>query len=499
MMVRDEFVLPFLLCATFCAPAQQTAPSVSSIEALIRSQQYNSALAAAKHALLERPNDFRLWTLEGIIFTLKADNEDALDALQRALHLSPAYGPALKAEAQLLYRTQDPRAVPVLERILKADPQDQTAHEMLAVLGARQEHCREAIRQFTLSSDVIAHHSHSLEAYGYCLVHVGEAEKAIPVFEQLVALLPAQTYPKYDLAVVLVATKQVDAAASILEPLLTADQSDPELLSLASDTYEALGDTPRAVSLLRQAIVLNPTNANYYNAFVVLCLNHESYQVGVDMVDAGLRRIPGDPSLYISRGLLYAQLAQYDDAEADFHTAEQLDSAQSLSAYATDIVELQRNITDKSKPDDALGEIRAQLKSHPNSALLHYLLAKLLVYRETDANSTVSDEAIQAASLAVKLKPDLVDARDLLASIYTRSGQYDLAIEQCRLALQDSPSDATAIYHLIVALRHSPKKNQPDRIPALVKRLAQLQQASRQQQTERKRFQLVEQQPGPAQ
>jgi len=495
MTVRDQCVLPFLLCATFCAPAQQTAPSVSSIEALIRSQHYDSALAATKHALLERPNDFRLWTLEGIVFTLKADNEDALTALQRALHLSPAYGPALKAAAQLLYQTQDQRAVPVLETILKTDPQDQTAHEMLAVLEARQEHCQEAIRQFILSSDVIAHHSHSLEAYGYCLVHVGEPEKAISVFEQLADLLPEQTYPKYDLAVVLVATKQDETAARILEPMLTSDQSDPELLSLASDAYEALGDTPKAVSLLRQAIVLNPTSANYYNAFVVLCLNHESFQVGVDMVDAGLQRIPGDPSLYISRGLLYAQLAQYDKAEADFHTAERLDSAQSLSAYARDIVELQENMTDKSKPGDAVGEIRAQLKAHPDSALLHYLLAKLLVYREADTDSNVPDEAIRSALLAVKLKPDLVDARDLLASIYTRSGQYDLAIEQCRLALQDSPSDATAIYHLIVALRHSPQKNQPDEIPALVKQLSQLQQASRQQQTDRKRFQLVEQQP----
>ena len=492
-------VLLFFLCAMLCARAQQTAVPVSSIEALIRSQQYDAALAATKHALIEKPNDFRLWTLEGIVFSIKADNEDALSALQRALELSPTYGPALKAEAQLLYQGQDRRAVPVLERILKADPKDETAHEMLAVLEARQEHCAAANSQFNLSSDVIAHHPHSLEAYGYCLVHVGETEKAIPVFEQLAELLPGQTYPKYDLAVVLVETKQDDAALRVLEPLLALDQPDPELLSLASDAYEAAGDTPKAVALLRQAIVLDPGNANYYNAFVVLCLNHESFHVGVDMVDAGLRRIPEDPSLYISRGLLYAQLAQYDEAEADFHSAEQLDSAQSLSAYATDIVELQKDMTDKSKPDDALSEIRAQLKGHPNSALLHYLLAKLLVYRTTDADSKVSDEAIRSALVAVKLKPDLVDARDLLASIYTRSGQYELAIEQCRLALRESPADETAIYHLIVALRHSPEENQPDEIPTLVKRLSQLQQASRQQQTERKRFQLVEQQPGPAQ
>jgi tetratricopeptide (TPR) repeat protein len=498
-MFRNKCTIPFILYAIFAANAQQATVSVSSIEELIRSQQYDAALAATKAALHATPNDFRLWTLEGIVFAIKGANPDALKALQRALALSPNYRPALKAEAQLLYQAQDKRAIAILERILNADPKDETAHEMLAILEAKQEHCQVANSHFLLSAEVIAHHPQSLEAYGYCLVHVGQPDKAVSVFEQLAALLPEQTYPKYDLAVVLVETKQDEAAARILGPLLTADQSDPELLSLASDAYEALGDTPKAVSLLRQAIVLSPANANYYNAFVVLCLNHESFQVGVDMVDAGLQRITDDPSLYISRGLLYAQLAQYDKAEADFHTAEHLDSAQSLSAYASDIVELQKDMAGKSNPDEALLGIRAQLKAHPESALLHYLLAKLLVYRQPDADSKVSGEAIGSALLAVKLKPDLVDARDLLASIYTRSGQYDLAIEQCRLALQNSPSDETAIYHLIVALRHSPQKNQPDEIPILVKRLSQMQQASRQQQTDRKRFQLLEQQPVPAQ
>jgi tetratricopeptide (TPR) repeat protein len=99
--------------------------------------------------------------------------------------------------------------------------------------------------------------------------------------------------------------------------------------------------------------------------------------------------------------------------------------------------------------------------------------------------------------MAVKLKPDLVEARDLLAGIYTRSGQYNLAIAQCRLALEYSPSDQTAIYHLIIALRHSEQIGQRDEIPALVKRLSGLQDASRRELTDRKRFQLVEEQPGP--
>ena len=448
-------------------------------------------------ALRGTPHDFRLWTLEGIVLSIKGSNHDALNAFERALSLSPNNAAALKGEVQLLYQAQDKRAIPLLKRILKADPKDETAHEMLATLEERQGNCPAAINNFLLSAEVIGTHPGSLEAYGYCLVQTKQYQKAISIFEQLAALLPQRIYPKYDLAIVLVETKQDEAAITILAPLLTAEQSDADLLSLASEAYEAVGNTPRAASLLRQAIVLSPTSANLYNAFAALCLNHDSFQVGIDMINAGLQRISNDPSLYISRGLLYAQLANYDKAEADFNTAEHLDSGQSLSSYALDLAELQKNQSSANHSDKALLEIRSQLTAHPDSALLHYLLAKLLLNQGTDVDSETSKEAMRSALLAVKLKPDLVEARDILASMYLRSGKYGLAIEQCRLALQYAPSDQGAMYHLITALRHSGQSGQQEEIQVLLKRLSALQQASLQQETDKKRFRLVEQQSAP--
>lgn len=482
----------FVLGAALVAQGQQTKVSISSIQSLIRSQEYDQALQLTKSALRETPNDFRLWTLEGIVLSIEGSNSDALKAFDKALSLSPNYTAALKGEVQLLYQTRDKRAIPLLGKILKTDPKDETAHEMLAMLEKMQGNCQIAIGHFLLSAEVSGTHPDSLEAYGYCLLQTKQPQKAIPVFEQLAALLPQRTYPKYDLAVLLVETKQDDAALKVLEPLLAADPSDPDILSLASEAYEATGDTSKAVSLLRQAIVLSPANANYYNAFGVLCLDHESFQVGIDMIDAGLQRISDDPSLYISRGLLYAQLAEYDQAEADFKTAERLDSAQSLSSYAMDLAELEKN-----HPDKALLEVRSQLRAHPDSPMHHYLLAKLLEKGGSDDTRGASREAINSALAAVRLKPDFVEARDLLASLYLGSGQYRLAIEQCQLALQYAPTDQSALYHLIMALRHSGESGQREKIQALVKRLSESQQASRQQDTDKKRFKLVEQQPEP--
>jgi tetratricopeptide (TPR) repeat protein len=216
-------------------------------------------------------------------------------------------------------------------------------------------------------------------------------------------------------------------------------------------------------------------------------LNHESFKVGVDMLDIGIRHIPHSSSLFIARGLLYAQMAQYDNAEADFRTAEKLDAAQGVSAYAIDLTDLQKN-----KPEVAIEHVRAQLRTHPRSALLHYLLAKLLWAQGNQAGSAAMAEAQKEASAAIALKPDLNEARDLLGDIDIASTRYSDAERQSRTALQNDPSDQTAIYHLIVALRHNHQDNAATEIPALVKRLSVLQQQSLDDETARKHFSLIE-------
>lgn len=456
--------------------------SITRIESLIRAQQYSQALEITKLDLHQYPSDFRLWTLEGIVLSIQGERQVALTAFEKALSLSPKYPAALKGEVEILYEAQDKRAIPFLKEILVADPKDKTAREMLATLEVKQGDCQAADEQFLLSTDAIQGHGNSLEAYGYCLMQTKQPEKAISVFEQLVELLPEKTYPKYNLAVALVEAKQNEAALKILEPMLTTDQPDPDLLSLASEAYEATGNTPKAVAFLRQAIVLSPTTSDYYVAFAALCQDHDSFQVGIDMVSAGLSRIANDPSLYIARGLLYAQLAQYDNAEADFRKADQLDSEQSLSSYFTDLAEVARN-----NPDKALSDVRSQLKVHPDSPSLHYLLAKLLWTQKGEA-----DEAIQSALQTLKLKPDMMEARDLLAGIYVDEKKYGLAMEQCRLVLKNAPSDQAAIFHLIIALRYSGPDGQHE-IPALAKQLSDLKQNARQLETTKKKFQLVEQ------
>jgi len=472
------------------ASAQQSTPSISSIQSQIRSHHYAEAIESIHIALSDKPDNPQLWTLEGIAFSLSDNTVDALKAFDKALSLAPNNIAALKGETQLLFSVHDQHAIPLLERIVRIEPADVTAHEMLATLQAQNGNCPAAIGHFLLSASAIGSHPESLAAYGYCLAQTGQSQKAIPIFEQLVALSPDKTYPRYNLAVLLIETKDYNAAIKALEPLLTTNLPDSDVMSLASEAYESTGNTPRAVALLRQAIVASPATPSYYTSFAAICMEHDSFQTGIDMLDAGLQHVSNDPSMYISRGLLYAQIAKYDQAEADFKAAERLDANQSLSSYAIDLAEMQKNQSGK-----ALDEIRSQLKAHPDSYLLYCLLAKLLTSQGSSKDSPQSTEATEVALRAIKLKPDGTEARDILAGIYVSGGNYDKAIEQCRLALQRDPTDQTAIYHLILALRHSSQPAQREEIHTWAKRLSELQQASLKQETARKQFKLVVGQP----
>ena len=103
------------------------------------------------------------------------------------------------------------------------------------------------------------------------------------------------------------------------------------------------------------------------------------------MLNVGLQKMPNEASLYVARGILYIQLSQYEKGEADFQTATRLDPAQTSGAVAQGMAQIQQ-----SNLDDALSTVKAQLKSHPQDAFLHYLKAQILmqgkVLRERSIN-----------------------------------------------------------------------------------------------------------------
>ncbi len=139
--------------------------------------------------------------------------------------------------------------------------------------------------------------------------------------------------------------------------------------------------------------------------------------------------------------------------------------------------------------------MRSKLVKKPNDPFLWYLQAAILSQKAPAPDSTEFQQAVQSGRKAVTLQPSLSAAHNVLAKLYLQAGQTALAIKECRLVLQGNPTDQTALYHLVLALR---KTNDRSEIPDLLQQLAKARQDAAQKEAEDNRYKLVVA-PGPHQ
>jgi tetratricopeptide (TPR) repeat protein len=448
----------------------QPAPSIDGIIAALQARRYDDALKLCAHALQSDPRSPKVWTLRAVALEHTAGQREALAAYQEALKFAPAYLPALEGAAQIEYQAQSTEAFPLLERILAVQPSDATAHAMLGVLDYRNHDYAGAARQFAAAGDLLKSQPSALMDYALSLAHLDRTSEAIELLNQLVAQSPAESAPRYDLALLQWRSSASAEALATLQPLIDAQPPDAPAMRLAAAIHESNHETPQAVELLRAAILAHPDDPANYVDFAMLSFEHGSYSVGIDMVTAGLGRLPDSAPLYMARGVLYGENGDFEKAMADFERAHTIDPANSVAASAEGVAQSQRH-----NHPQALDDFRKQVREHPNDALGYYLLAEELSWSGSEEKSPNNQrdtaEAISNAAKAIRLDPHLVEAYDLLASLYLQNEQAQPAIDACHAALRINPRDQQALYTLILALRKTGSKEE---LKDLVQKLSSL-------------------------
>ncbi len=81
------------------------------------------------------------------------------------------------------------------------------------------------MEHFQKSGPVLSSQPTALEEYGACLMDLQKPDDALPVFEQILTLLPNDPHARYNLAVVQFTAQHSADAINTLQPLL--DQSAP--------------------------------------------------------------------------------------------------------------------------------------------------------------------------------------------------------------------------------------------------------------------------------
>jgi tetratricopeptide (TPR) repeat protein len=487
--IRIKCLLPVacivlaIVCGLSVAVAQGSSPDTRKIAAALQTREFTKALELLRPALQQMPGDARLWAMQGTAYAGSGNKSEALDSFRNALRISPDYLPALQGAVQIEYDNGSAAGIPLLKRLLRLRPEDATGHGMLAVLEYQQGDCGNAVVHFEKAKSLFDGQVSALHAYAACLVKIHRFGEAAKVQRHVVDLETGSEKERQLLAAVQLMAHQPADALTTLQPS-DLDKASPETLELLATAYEDNGETPKAVATLRRAILLDPHNVNLYLDFANMSSAHDSFQVGVDVMSDGINQLPQAAPLYLARGVLYVQLAQYEKAEADFDTAQRLDPRQSLSSAARGVLAGQQD-----NLEQALTTVQRELKTKPRDALLLYLQADFLSQKGAEPGTVDFQLALRSAKQAVSLQPNLSGARTVLAKLELQVGNPNEAVEQCRKALEHDPKDQTALYHLIQGLR---KTGDQSEIPDLLKRLAEIRKQAAREQSHRYQYKLVE-------
>lgn len=454
----------------------------SQVMNLLQTGQYREAEGVLNRELRVRRADCRLLTLHGIAANGLHDPAQALISFRTALRTCPDYLPALEGAAQIEYAEKNPEAVTLLGRILKQIPEDPTSNAMLASVYRSEHNCDSALEHYPASAPLFEENPQLLHDYVSCLAETEQFSKAA----QLVAgSLGGDPPPimRRDLAFLEWKAGDTKAAMNVLQPLLTKG-SDEAALELGSNIAEQMNDTPTAVALLRAAILLDPANEENYLSFARIAFAHSSYQVGIDVVNRGIERIPQSAALYTARGVLEQQLSESSEAISDFRQAHRLDPKLSFAMDAIGIVQSQRH-----QDSQALESFKQQARLHPDDALLQYLLSEALSQSSDAAQSPVLLQAIAAAKRSISADPRYQPAHDLLAQLYLRTDQPLLAWQTAARAATLDPEDDVAVYQELMAARKLGKR---DELPILVQRLTDLKKRNERKQNDAHHYELTD-------
>lgn len=477
-------VIKFVLVAGLVPAVQAVAADPrETYEAAIghmNNGEWEEAVRRLRSVVQAVPANARLHNTLGIALSSAGNPDEAAEHFLRALELEPGYASALKNLALHEMARQDFDAAQThFEDLLEVVPSDPVAHLGLADIAFRRGDYAAAVPHYDAGGDLLLQDPRLLIGYGKSLEEVGNAARAAQALERLPATAPpelhfqaaltlarlerfsaaaraferaqggAEPYERgYNLVLAYLKSGQSERAAKAGETLLTEGHGKAELHNLLSQAYRDSGDVKRAYDALRKATEIEPGDPSNYIDLIALCLDHENFDLGLEIADISVERIPESDRLHVQRGVALAMKGRFEDAQAAFGEASRLAPDRNLPGVALGLILMQRD-----RLPEAVQVLRDRRERAGNDYLVHWFLAEALNRSGTEPGSAEEREAIDALRRSVDLNPELFQSRLLLGKMLARRGEFEDAIRQLERARSIDSDDVSATYQLGLVYR----------------------------------------------
>jgi len=525
--VPKIFTLAFLLNSAFFGAAQVWSQilqheneSLHEAETLIHDRKWDESIRVLKLLHSNDKQNLRTVNLMGIAFTGRGDLATANKWFSSALSIDSHFVPALKnlainectlnqiqaCQGHLTLALQLAPNDPVVhlylgriaygkhnfrlteEHLKRAGPfigADSEAASALIDSFLRNSHDQDAIA-FLHTLDIGRMSSQSQFGIAFALASAGMYKEARPLFEAISRSNPTSYEASFDLALCYFQLKDFRSAIDRLEQLREKGQESADLEDLLADAYESNGQTKEAVDALKRATAIEPNNENSYIDLVDLCVKHDSFDLGMEVLNVGLHYNPNSARLTFARGVLNAMYDHFDEADKDFHVASTLDPDENYSYSGIALNHFRSgNLT------DAIRLLRQRVVAHPDDFMLQYMLGRALMQSRAMVGENSFNEARTALEKSVKLNPSFHASRVQLGEVYLEEGRLNDAVSQLEKGHSLDPTDNAACAHLFVAYRKQGNLEKAKQILSELKELNKKQRSSFQQNTR-----LVKNDPG---
>jgi tetratricopeptide (TPR) repeat protein len=465
--------------------------------------EFQAAIGALERLLAAEPRNLRALNLLGIALTGAGRVDDANARFRAALKLDPAFYAAEKNLAiNEFNRGRLAEAERLLEQVLKRAPDDEVAHVHLAEIQFARNDRRVALQHYEKSRVLAAQNATSLLHFATCLLEEGRREQALPLLDKLpptdaasrfqagLSLAAAGAHAEaarffasarkgsadpyvagYNQTLMLIEGGDAAGAIGVAQELIQEGMKRAELYNLVSRAYLEAGRLQEAYDSLRTAARLEPKAEENYVDLARICLDHENYDLGLEIVDIGLRHRPDSWLLFLQRGVLTAMQGQLAQAEKDFESARRLAPDQPVPYAALAMAWMQTGQAAK-----AVEVLRERIRERPADHVVPYILALALIRSGVDPASAAAGEVLEVLRASTGANPDFAPSRMELGRILLKRDDLDGAIQELEKAVALDPQSTGSIYNLAQAYR---KKGDRERAAELLSRVSKLNEQER--------------------
>ena len=280
---------------------------------------------------------------------------------------------------------------------------------------------------------------------GQIYYNEGRYREAAVHFEASQNGFPDAYQAGFNLLLARVKSQDYTAAIRSGEQLVSQGHRKAELFNLLARGYAESGRIQEAYDALRTATTIDPKDESNYLDLMLLCLEHENWDLSLEISQIALEAIPQGYKVRLQRGAVYALKGRLEDAEREFFSATEAAPRVNLPYVALALVQVER-----SKHAEAIQVLRARRKLDRNDYLVNWILAEAITQEGAEPGSESEKEAVEALEDAVRANSSVAQPRALLARLLAKRGDLKRAIREFERALKLQPDDASAEYQLAV-------------------------------------------------